>query len=90
MHSSILLFVVFMGVLGWGWACHPATPHPLRESAPLLALRATSPVPGESVLEGSLLTITAYGTCGLLPRSGGCWSGSGPAFSACRCLRRRG
>ena len=34
MHSSILLFVVFMGVLGWGWACHPATPHPLRGSAP--------------------------------------------------------
>ena len=36
MHSSILLFVVFMGVLGWGWACHPATPHPLRtkKSAP--------------------------------------------------------
>ena len=54
MHSSILLFVVFMGVLGWGWACHPATPHPLRGSAPLLALRATSPVPGESVLKGSL------------------------------------
>ena len=55
MHSSILRFVVFMGVLRWGWGRGiPATPHPLRGSAPLLALRATSPVPGESVHKGSL------------------------------------
>ena len=34
MQSSVLLFVVFMGVLRWG--CHPATPHPPRtkKSAP--------------------------------------------------------
>ena len=31
-----------------------ATPHRLRRSAPLLALRATSPDTGESVLQGSL------------------------------------
>lgn len=47
MHSSILLFVVFMGVLRWGWGRGiPATPHPLRGSAPLLALRAISPRAG--------------------------------------------
>ena len=36
MHSSILFFVVFMGVLRWEWGRGiPATPHPLRGSAPL-------------------------------------------------------
>ena len=34
MHSSILLFVVFMGVLGWGWACHPHPSPAARERTP--------------------------------------------------------
>ena len=53
MHSSILLFVVFMGVLGWGWSWPPGHPSvTFGDSVPPLALRATSPVSGESVLEG--------------------------------------
>ena len=59
MHSSILFFVVFMGVLRWGWgenSCPPGHPSvTFGDSVPPLALRATSPVSGESVLEGEPL-----------------------------------
>ena len=57
MHSSILFFVVFMGGLEVGvGSWHPGHPSvTLGDSVPPLALRATSPVSGESVLEGEPL-----------------------------------
>ena len=54
MHSSILFFVVFMGGLRWGGGGRgiPATPHPLRGSAPRRGAFGAGAI--EAPLEGSL------------------------------------
>ena len=47
---------LMVAFLFWGWSCPPGHPSvTFGDSVPPLALRATSPVSGESVLEGEPL-----------------------------------